>query len=51
MEEREIADGSKAAVAIDEASVGSIGSQTFFGHNYLGLFEYIEHFKEVKNPV
>ena len=51
MEELDIADGNKASVTIDKASVRSIGSQMFFGDKSAGFFEDIEQLKEVMNPV
>ena len=37
MDELDIADGKKDTIAIDDASVGSIGSQTFFGDKSAGF--------------
>ena len=51
MEELDILDSNKAAVAMAESSVGSIGSQSLFGDKSAGLFEDIEQFKELTNPV
>ena len=51
MEELDIEDGNKTAVATYEASVGSIVYQTFFGDKSVGFFEDIKQFKEVTNPI
>ena len=37
MEKLDIDEKKKSAIAIDDASLGSIGSQTFFGKNSVGF--------------